>query len=243
MKKSLKLIITVSCVLIAIIIIVSSLFFLHINKVGNLIKNNDFETAKTMLDNSKLLTSIGKPVLLKTINNKTESYRVSDFDDVIDFTEDDWNTIVKYNDFLDSLSFVSDEDEYMSKLVELSKHKDTFAAYKWYKSNDYSIWRSYIDNNDLSNVSSISMFKSLLEKYSFEEYGAEENYIKELENERSSLVENLDRFINAYNSYDVRNFEDAKTKIVSSCANLGELELKLLFECSDIDKLVKDILN
>lgn len=243
MKKSLKLIITIASVFITVIIIISSLFLLRMNKVSNLIMHNEFETANTMLNNSKLLTSIGKPILLKNINNKTESYRVSDFDDITGFTEDDWNAIVNYNNFLDGLSFVSDEDEYMSKLVELSEYKDTFAAYKWYKSDDYSIWRSYIDNNDLSNVGSISMFKSLLEKYSFEKYGIEENYIKELENERFSLVKNLDRFINAYNSNDVRNFEDAKSEIVSSCANLGELELKLLYRCNDIDKLVKDILN
>ena len=243
MKKSLKLIITISCILIAVIIIVSSLSFIHINKVGNLINSNNFETAKTMLDSSKLLTSIGKPILLKGISSKTESYKVSTFDDIIGFAEDDWNAIINYNDFLDSLSFISEKDDYINKLVQLSEYKDAFAAYKWYKSNDYSIWRSYIDNNDLSNVGSISIFKSLLEKYSFEEYGIEENYIKELENERSSLVKNLGGFINAYNSYDVITFEDAKSKIVSSFANLGELELKILYKCKDIDTLVKYILN
>lgn len=243
MKKSLKLIGTISCVFIVIILLSFCLFFLQINKVGTLIKNNDFETAQTMISDSKLLTSIGKPFLLNCINNKTASYEVSNLEDLINFTEDEWCTIIEYNNFLDNLSYVSDKDEYMAKLAELSKYKDTFSAYKWYKSNDYSIWRSYIDNNNLSNVSSISMFKSLLEKYSFEEYGTKEKYIRELENERLSLVENLDRFITAYNSYDVKSFEDAKSEIISSCSNLGELEVKLLFECSDIDKLVKDILK
>ena len=237
-----KIIIIISIIVIFILICISvnSLFS---RKVNRLLNNNEFETATNLVNDAKLLSIFSNNSISNNLKKKVDKYRMSSIEDFINISDEDWKNIENLNNFMSNTKIICDESNYIYELLQL-RESEYFAVYKWYKSANYGIWDSYRNPDNYSyDISGIILQKNFLQKYSFEKYGLDEKYIREMELEKNNLVSYYNDFINAYNANNSYKFEIAKQNVMNTIANLTNLEIEIITKCGEFEQQLAKIIN
>ena len=119
-----------------------------------------------------------------TITSKVQTYVILRYEEFREIDEDDWKDIKELSIFVQGK--FEKEYNYLTKLLELQEYVKYIPAIDWMNSTDYDVWESYLEMEDESAFSKIA---SLLPKYSFEKYGLDSIYIKELNEAKDKFAE------------------------------------------------------
>lgn len=243
--KNKKIIIIIS-ILVVIAIGIASIIFLRSNNDGNSInnvktymENNEYEKAYNFIDEKDLLSKADKDIndLIKTELNK---YKVTSLEDYLKLSDEDWQNINSFEDMLKKLKLDSKYD-YVSKLIEINEnYQEYIPAIKWKNSDDYEVFRSYmkVETQDDFEKSGLMM-----KNYSFEKYGLDNKYIKELNEEVEKYIDYCMQITKAINAGDVKAYDSISSNFKENIANLSSIEVDIVLKTNEVEEAIKDLPN
>ena len=241
--KNKKIIIIIG-ILVVIAIGIGAFVFLNSNNVGNNVKDvksyfekDEYEKAYNLINEKNLLSKADKDIneLIKT---RLTKYKVSSIDDYLNLSDDDWKNIKSFEDMLEKLKLNS-KYNYLSKLIEINtNYQDYVPAIKWQKSDDYEVFRSYmkVETQDDFEKSALMM-----KNYSFEEYGLENKYIKELNEEVQKYIDYCTQLVQAINNSDLNLYDSISPKFKENITKLSNIEVEIITKTSELEKAIKDL--
>ena len=179
------------------------------------------------------------------INKEINKYKVSTVEELSKFDSYDWNNIERLNNLLEitNIKYISSKYTYTNKLLELKKYQKYFPVYKWYNSSDYYLFKLDLEMFTTDDISSLSNLINSLSSYSFSDYGINESYIKDFDELRKQLIQNLNDFISGYNSSNVSKFNKAKNDTILTLNSLAEMEIKTIEICDEINQKIINLNN
>lgn len=179
------------------------------------------------------------------INKEINKYKVSTVEELSKFDSYDWNNIERLNNLLEitNIKYISSKYTYPNKLLELKKYQKYFPVYKWYNSSDYYLFKLDLEMFTTDDISSLSNLINSLSSYSFSDYGINESYIKDFDELRKQLIQNLNDFISGYNSSNVSKFNKAKNDTILTLNSLAEMEIKTIEICDEINQKIINLNN
>ena len=155
-----------------------------------------------------------------------------------DLSDDDWKNIKSFEDMLEKLKLNS-KYNYLSKLIEINtNYQDYVPAIKWQKSDDYEVFRSYmkVETQDDFEKSALMM-----KNYSFEKYGLENKYIKELNEEVQKYIDYCTQLVQAINNSDLNLYDSISPKFKENITKLSNIEVEIITKTSELEKAIKDL--
>lgn len=245
MKKKIIIICVSIILLLAIgistfIIISSNNKESKINEVKILLEKDNYDKAKEVINKNDLLNGKTKEKTLKIISTRMTKYKISNLDNFINLTNEDWENIKKFNTFIDDLKIkdVSKKYDYFTKLIELEDYNKYVPAIKWIKSTDYDVWHSYIK---LEVESDFTRVANMVPKYSFEKYGVENVYIKELNEEKDKFAQYCKTISEAIAESNPTKYNSVYDKIIASVTLLSDTEIKIITSQSELEEKIKEL--
>jgi len=241
--KNKKIIIIIG-ILVVIAIGIVAFVFLNSNNVGNNVKDvksyfekDEYEKAYNLINEKNLLSKADKDIneLIKT---RLTKYKVSSIDDYLNLSADDWKNIKSFEDMLEKLKLNS-KYNYLSKLIEINtNYQEYVPAIKWQKSDDYEVFRSYmkVETQDDFEKSALMM-----KNYSFEKYGLENKYIKELNEEVQKYIDYCTQLVQAINNSDLNLYDSISPKFKENITKLSNIEVEIITKTSELEKAIKDL--
>lgn len=239
-----KKILIIIGILVVIAIGIGAFVFLNSNNVGNNVKDvksyfekDEYEKAYNLINEKNLLSKADKDIneLIKT---RLTKYKVSSIDDYLNLSDDDWKNIKSFEDMLEKLKLNS-KYNYLSKLIEINtNYQDYVTAIKWQKSDDYEVFRSYmkVETQDDFEKSALMM-----KNYSFEKYGLENKYIKELNEEVQKYIDYCTQLVQAINNSDLNLYDSISPKFKDNITKLSNIEVEIITKTSELEKAIKDL--
>ena len=239
-----KKILIIIGILVVIAIGIGAFVFLNSNNVGNNVKDvksylekDEYEKAYNLINEKNLLSKADKDIneLIKT---RLTKYKVSSIDDYLNLSDDDWKNIKSFEDMLEKLKLNS-KYNYLSKLIEINtNYQDYVPAIKWQKSDDYEVFRSYmkVETQDDFEKSALMM-----KNYSFEKYGLENKYIKELNEEVQKYIDYCTQLVQAINNSDLNLYDSISPKFKENITKLSNMEVEIITKTSELEKAIKDL--
>ena len=239
-----KKILIIIGILVVIAIGIGAFVFLNSNNVGNNVKDvksyfekDEYEKAYNLINEKNLLSKADKDIneLIKT---RLTKYKVSSIDDYLNLSDDDWKNIKSFEDMLEKLKLNS-KYNYLSKLIEINtNYQDYVPAIKWQKSDDYEVFRSYmkVETQDDFEKSALMM-----KNYSFEKYGLENKYIKELNEEVQKYIDYCTQLVQAINNSDLTLYDSISPKFKDNITKLSNIEVEIITKTSELEKAIKDL--
>lgn len=239
-----KKILIIIGILVVIAIGIGAFVFLNSNNVGNNVKDvksylekDEYEKAYNLINEKNLLSKADKDIneLIKT---RLTKYKVSSIDDYLNLSDDDWKNIKSFEDMLEKLKLNS-KYNYLSKLIEINtNYQDYVPAIKWQKSDDYEVFRSYmkVETQDDFEKSALMM-----KNYSFEKYGLENKYIKELNEEVQKYIDYCTQLVQAINNSDLNLYDSISPKFKENITKLSNIEVEIITKTSELEKAIKDL--
>lgn len=239
-----KKILIIIGILVVIAIGIGAFVFLNSNNVGNNVKDvksylekDEYEKAYNLIDEKNLLSKADKDIneLIKT---RLTKFKVSSIDDYLNLSDDDWKNIKSFEDMLEKLKLNS-KYNYLSKLIEINtNYQDYVPAIKWQKSDDYEVFRSYmkVETQDDFEKSALMM-----KNYSFEKYGLENKYIKELNEEVQKYIDYCTQLVQAINNSDLNLYDSISPKFKENITKLSNIEVEIITKTSELEKAIKDL--
>lgn len=239
-----KKILIIIGILVVIAIGIGAFVFLNSNNVGNNVKDvksyfekDEYEKAYNLINEKNLLSKADKDIneLIKT---RLTKYKVSSIDDYLNLSDDDWKNIKSFEDMLEKLKLNS-KYNYLSKLIEINtNYQDYVPAIKWQKSDDYEVFRSYmkVETQDDFEKSALMM-----KNYSFEKYGLENKYIKELNEEVQKYIDYCTQLVQAINNSDLNLYDSISPKFKDNITKLSNIEVEIITKTSELEKAIKDL--
>lgn len=241
--KNKKIIIIIG-ILVVIAIGIVAFVFLNSNNVGNNVNDvksyfekDEYEKAYNLINEKNLLSKADKDIneLIKT---RLTKYKVSSIDDYLNLSDDDWKNIKSFEDMLEKLKLNS-KYNYLSKLIEINtNYQEYVPAIKWQKSDDYEVFRSYmkVETQDDFEKSALMM-----KNYSFEKYGLENKYIKELNEEVQKYIDYCTQLVQAINNSDLNLYDSISPKFKENITKLSNIEVEIITKTSELEKAIKDL--
>lgn len=239
-----KKILIIIGILVVIAIGIGAFVFLNSNNIGNNVKDiksylekDEYEKAYNLINEKNLLSKADKDIneLIKT---RLTKYKVSSIDDYLNLSDDDWKNIKSFEDMLEKLKLNS-KYNYLSKLIEINtNYQDYVPAIKWQKSDDYEVFRSYmkVETQDDFEKSALMM-----KNYSFEKYGLENKYIKELNEEVQKYIDYCTQLVQAINNSDLNLYDSISPKFKENITKLSNIEVEIITKTSELEKAIKDL--
>lgn len=239
-----KKILIIIGILVVIAIGIGAFVFLNSNNVGNNVKDvksyfekDEYEKAYNLINEKNLLSKADKDIneLIKT---RLTKYKVSSIDDYLNLSDDDWKNIKSFEDMLEKLKLNS-KYNYLSKLIEINtNYQDYVPAIKWQKSDDYEVFKSYmkVETQDDFEKSALMM-----KNYSFEKYGLENKYIKELNEEVQKYIDYCTQLVQAINNSDLNLYDSISPKFKDNITKLSNIEVEIITKTSELEKAIKDL--
>lgn len=239
-----KKILIIIGILVVIAIVIGAFVFLNSNNVGNNVKDvksylekDEYEKAYNLINEKNLLSKADKDIneLIKT---RLTKYKVSSIDDYLNLSDDDWKNIKSFEDMLEKLKLNS-KYNYLSKLIEINtNYQEYVPAIKWQKSDDYEVFRSYmkVETQDDFEKSALMM-----KNYSFEKYGLENKYIKELNEEVQKYIDYCTQLVQAINNSDLNLYDSISPKFKENITKLSNIEVEIITKTSELEKDIKDL--
>lgn len=239
-----KKILIIIGILVVIAIGIGAFVFLNSNNVGNNVKDvksyfekDEYEKAYNLINEKNLLSKADKDIneLIKT---RLTKYKVSSIDDYLNLSDDDWKNIKSFEDMLEKLKLNS-KYNYLSKLIEINtNYQDYVPAIKWQKSDDYEVFRSYmkVETQDDFEKSALMM-----KNYSFEKYGLENKYIKELNEEVQKYIDYCTQLVQAINNSNLNLYDSVSPKFKDNITKLSNIEVEIITKTSELEKAIKDL--
>lgn len=211
-----------------------------INEVKTLLEKDNFDKAKEIISKNDLLNEKAKEQTLKIISTRMTKYKVSSLDNFINLTNEDWENIKKFDTFINDLKLkdVSKKYEYFTKLIELEEYNQYIPAIKWIDSTDYEVWQSYIK---LEVESDFTRVANMLPNYSFEKYGVENVYIKDLNEEKDKFAQYCKTISEAILESNLSKYNSVYDKITASVTLLANTEIKILTTKSELENKIKEL--
>ena len=211
-----------------------------INDVKTLLEKDNYDKAKEIISKNDLLNEKVREQTLKIISTRMTKYKVSSVDNFINLTNEDWDNIKKFDIFINDLKLkdISKKYEYFTKLIELEEYNQYIPAIKWMDSTDYEVWKSYIK---LEVESDFTRVANMLPNYSFEKYGVENVYIKELNEEKDKFAQYCKIISKAILENNLSKYNSVYDKITASVTLLANTEIKILTTKSELESKIKDL--
>lgn len=241
--KNKKIIIIIS-ILVFTAIGISAFIFLNSNNVENNMKDvkayfekDEYDKAYNLIEEKNLLSKADKDIndLIKT---RLTKFKVSSLEDYLDLSDDDWKNINSFENMLEKLKLDS-KYNYLSKLIEVNTNYQEFvSAIKWQKSDDYEVFRSYmkVETQDDFEKSALMM-----KNYSFEKYGLENKYIKELNEEVQKYIDYCTQLSKAINDSDINLYDSITPKFKENLTKLSNIEVEIITKTSELEKAIKNL--
>ena len=239
-----KKILIIIGILVVIAIGIGAFVFLNSNNVGNNVKDvksyfekDEYEKAYNLINEKNLLSKADKDIneLIKT---RLTKFKVSSIDDYLNLSDDDWKNIKSFEDMLEKLKLNS-KYNYLSKLIEINtNYQEYVPAIKWQKSDDYEVFRSYmkVETQDDFEKSALMM-----KNYSFEKYGLENKYIKELNEEVQKYIDYCTQLVQAINNSDLNLYDSISPKFKENITKLSNIEVEIITKTSELEKAIKNL--
>lgn len=241
--KNKKIIIIIG-ILVVIVVGIVAFMFLNSNNVGNNVKDvksylekDEYEKAYNLIDEKNLLSKADKDIneLIKT---RLTKFKVSSIDDYLNLSDDDWKSIKSFEDMLEKLELNS-KYNYLSKLIEINtNYQDYVPAIKWQKSDDYEVFRSYMKVEIQDDFEKSAL---MMKNYSFEKYGLENKYIKELNEEVQKYIDYCTQLVQAINNSDLNLYDSISPKFKENITKLSNIEVEIITKTSELEKAIKDL--
>ena len=167
-----------------------------------------------------------------------EKYNKINLEQFLKLSVNDWNNINSFNEMLKKLNLI-DKYNYLSNLLEIkNEYQEYIPAISWYNSKDYETFDAYLEVEELEDFPKSA---NLMKDYSFEKYGLESAYIKDLNEQTQKYIEYCEQLGNGLKTNNnsltlkaIENLSDnenemyyTKLEIIDKSANL-ENELNIL---------------
>lgn len=209
------------------------------NEIKTLLEQDNYGQVKTKINESKLDTK-EKDKINELILTRLTRYKVNNYDDFKNLTKEDWENIKEFSSLIDDLKLIerNKKFKYASELLKLEDYKKYIPAINWQNSDDYKVWHSYIDlktENDFSKVASV------LPKYSFEKYGLENVYIKELNEEKDKFSQYCKTASEAIDESNLNKYDSVYNKLKDSVSTMYDIEMKIISTHSELETKIKEL--
>lgn len=177
---------------------------------------------------------------LEELSTRMTKYKVSSVNNFINLTNKDWENIKKFDTFINDLKLkdISKKYEYFTKLIELEEYNKYIPAIKWIDSTDYDVRQSYIK---LEVESYFTRVANMLPKYSFEKYGIENVYIKDLNEEKDKFAQYCKTISEALAESNISKYNSVYDKITASVTLLADTEIKIVTTKSELESEIKEL--
>ena len=114
-----------------------------VNEVKTLLEKDKYNEAYKMIKDKDLLSKADEETN-KIIKTRITKYKVSNLDDYLKLTNDDWENIKSFSEMINNLD-LSSKYTYLSKLIEINdKYQEYVPIITWQNSDDYDTFREYM---------------------------------------------------------------------------------------------------
>ena len=234
--------------IISIVIVISLSFgmFIFINKQNNIsqieneLSHKNYSIVYSLIRDNHLSKSKKVETLL---SKELEQYIVHNDKDLVNLTEEDWKNINDFSYIGSNLNINNVKFNYLVGLIKLKEdYGEYFSSILWINSADYEQYQVYSQLNG-TDESSISQTCNLLSKYSFEKYGLDSTYIKELNAETQTLLSTYNNILTALKTKNSNLLEDAKGTATSTLSVIADIQVNILLKSTDISKELQKLSN
>lgn len=209
----------------------------NIKEVKTLLDKRDYEKASILIKDKKILNDDVHELLLEEMLK----YKISTLSDLLNIKDDEWLNIEKYNKLLITLDLSNDiRYKYTQELEEIkNEEKQYFPAIRWYieESESYRIITNLASSEELS----FRTAASALQNYSFEKYGVDNIYIKDLNENKENLASAYIGIANAVKNRNLSQFEKAEKDALDASENERNISVKILQKQDEVTKKVKNL--
>lgn len=214
----------------------------NINEIKLLIDKGSYNEAYEIINENNLVTKAGDEIN-KLVQEKLSKYKIDNIDILLELDEDKWNDIENFNKFIIDLNLINKDTKY-NYLKELLKIQEEYQSYfnaiRWFNSNEYEQYQIY-QKLESTDENSIIQTAGLLSKYSFEKYGLNSVYIKELNEETKRLSSAYKDIATALKTSNSKLLEEAKKISTDSLMTIADIQIKIILKSDEIKKAIENL--